>query len=160
MSLVSRSLYLLSLQRNRVCFNERLILSITGGNIPDQHRKMSSISNDILGDCQNEPVRNNILAKISTNLKPIHLEVVNESYMHNVPRGSETHFKVMVVSEAFAGLNRLARHRTVNKLLTDEMDNGPVHALSILAHTCQEWEDKGKPVIVEPSPKCRGGFGK
>ena len=41
--------------------------------------------------------------------------MVNESYMHNVPRGSETHFKVMVVSEAFAGLNRLARHRAVNK---------------------------------------------
>lgn len=26
-------------------------------------------------------------------LSPVHLEVVNESYMHNVPKGSETHFK-------------------------------------------------------------------
>lgn len=31
-------------------------------------------------------------------LSPSHLEVVNESYMHNVPKGSESHFKVLVVS--------------------------------------------------------------
>ena len=79
--------------------------------------------------------------------------------MHNVPKGSETHFKVLVVSDSFDGQNRLARHRAVNKLLTDEMENGPVHALSILAHTHAEWEQKGKPEI-DPSPKCRGGFGK
>ena len=80
--------------------------------------------------------------------------------MHNVPKGSETHFKVLVVSDAFDGLNRLARHRAVNKALSVEMTEGPVHALSILSHTASEWDAKGRPVIVDPSPKCRGGFGK
>lgn len=37
-------------------------------------------------------------------LAPTHLEIINESFMHNVPPGSETHFKVLVVSEAFDGL--------------------------------------------------------
>lgn len=162
MSLLSRSLFYLSSRREVFCHNQNLarITISTRSNISQQQRNMTSIKNDSQGDCQNEPVKSNILSKINTSLKPIHLEVVNESYMHNVPRGSETHFKVMVVSEAFAGLNRLARHRAVNKLLTDEMEHGPIHALSILAHTSQEWEDKGKPVIIDPSPKCRGGFGK
>lgn len=42
-----------------------------------------------------------IIATLKENLQPVHLEVVNESYMHNVPKGSETHFKVLVVSDKF-----------------------------------------------------------
>ena len=37
-------------------------------------------------------------------MQPSHLEVINESHMHNVPRSSETHFKVVVVAEAFEGV--------------------------------------------------------
>lgn len=47
------------------------------------------------------PIEAAITRAITTGLKPIHLEVINESYMHNVPAGSETHFKVLVVSEQF-----------------------------------------------------------
>lgn len=50
------------------------------------------------------PIEKAITEAITTKLDPIHLEVVNESYMHNVPKGSETHFKVLVVSEKFESL--------------------------------------------------------
>lgn len=43
------------------------------------------------------PIAIAITESITENLEPIHLEVINESYMHNVPKGAETHFKVLVV---------------------------------------------------------------
>lgn len=50
------------------------------------------------------PIEKAITEAITSKLDPIHLEVVNESYMHNVPKGAETHFKVLVVSEKFESL--------------------------------------------------------
>ena len=73
--------------------------------------------------------------------------------MHNVPAGSESHFKVVVVSDAFDGLNPVARHRKVFAVLEHEMKNG-VHALSVKAHTTAEW---GKRPDALPSPPCLGG---
>lgn len=49
-------------------------------------------------------VANSIQNKLQTALEATHLEVINESYMHNVPKGAETHFKVVVVSDKFDGL--------------------------------------------------------
>lgn len=43
------------------------------------------------------PIAIAITESIKDSLQPIHLEVINESYMHNVPKGSESHFKVLVV---------------------------------------------------------------
>ena len=86
-------------------------------------------------------------------------QVINESHMHNVPRGSETHFKVLVVSDVFEGKPLIARHRMVNETLKEELETGGVHALSILAKVQKQWED-AKVKEVEPSPSCRGGFGK
>lgn len=94
---------------------------------------------------------NNILVD---SLAPVHLEIHNESHMHNVPANSETHFKVVVVSEAFATKSLVQRHRTVNQLLAEQLA-GPVHALSMHTHTEQEWLDKGG--VVPDSPPCRGG---
>lgn len=45
----------------------------------------------------------------------------------------------------------------VNDMLKDELSNG-VHALSIVAKTPEQWASSDK--NVEPSPNCRGGFGK
>lgn len=42
--------------------------------------------------------------KLQTTLEANHLDIINESYMHNVPKGAETHFKVVVVSNKFDGL--------------------------------------------------------
>ena len=99
-------------------------------------------------------VQNSIEEKLSKACQPAHLEVINESGMHNVPPGSESHFKLIVVSENFAGKMLIARHREINKILEDELANG-VHALSIHALTPEEWEKKNGSVAA--SPKCHGG---
>ena len=88
-----------------------------------------------------------------SHLSPRHLEVVNESHMHSVPRGSETHFKVLVVSEAFEGLGPVDRHRAVNALLSSELKQG-VHALSLHTLTPGQWE---KDAVPFASPQCLGG---
>jgi len=88
-------------------------------------------------------------------LSPLHLDVTDESHMHNVPAGAESHFKVLVVSEGFGAERPLGRHRRVNALLRDELDNG-LHALSIHAWTPAEWFDKGGGAAPE-SPPCQGG---
>ncbi|EDV26115.1 expressed hypothetical protein [Trichoplax adhaerens] len=95
--------------------------------------------------------------KLSERLKPIHLDVINESNMHNVPKGSETHFKVIIVSDLFNGKSLLQRHRMVNELLAEEL-SGSVHALSIQAKTSQQWEDSNH--HITKSPPCLGGSGK
>lgn len=87
-------------------------------------------------------------------LAPVHLDVINESNNHNVPPNSETHFKVVIVSDQFADNSLVQRHRTINKLLADQL-SGPVHALSLHTHTKSEWLDKGG--VVPDSPPCRGG---
>lgn len=43
--------------------------------------------------------------KLNTAFNPIYLQVTNESYMHNVAPGSESHFKVVIVSESFEEQN-------------------------------------------------------
>ncbi|HVY47040.1 MAG TPA: BolA family protein [Minicystis sp.] len=90
--------------------------------------------------------------KLRAALAPVHLVVENESGMHNVPKGSETHFKVLVVSPAFDGLGRVERHRKVNAVLADEFARG-LHALSLRALTEGEAASQGEFV----SPKCLGG---
>ncbi|CAH0725351.1 unnamed protein product, partial [Brenthis ino] len=102
-------------------------------------------------------IANSIKNKLQAALQTKHLEIINESYMHNVPKGAETHFKVVVVSDQFDGLALIKRHRLVNDILKEELQNG-VHALSIVAKTPQQWEASDK--VVESSPNCKGGFGK
>lgn len=93
--------------------------------------------------------------KVQASLSPVHLEVINESYMHRVLPGSETHFKVLVVSEQFEGKRLLARHRMLNQLLSDELNQG-VHALALHTLTPTEWQAKS---TVPASPPCRGQGG-
>lgn len=94
----------------------------------------------------------------------IHCEIVNESFMHKVPKGSETHFKVIVVSEKFAGLSPIQRHRLVYASVQDEFQNagGTVHALSINAKTPAEWQailgdQDALSQAQQRSPPCLGG---
>ena len=79
-----------------------------------------------------------------------HLEVVNESHMHSGPN-TETHFKVILVSDEFDGIQLVQRHRKINELLKYELENG-VHALSLHLFTMNEWEDKNE--YVKDSPPC------
>jgi len=88
------------------------------------------------------------------NLTPLHLELVDESHMHSVPPGAESHFKVTVISDHFLGTSLLARHRRVNALLRGEFDTG-LHALALHAWTPAEWFERGG--HVPDSPPCLGG---
>ena len=95
-----------------------------------------------------------IRSKVQERLSPVHLEVTNESHMHNVPDGSESHFKVTVVTESFNGKKLIARHRLVNEILADELKTG-IHALALHTLTPDEWFEKSGQVPA--SPQCMGG---
>lgn len=95
-----------------------------------------------------------IRAKLSSALDPVHLDVENESRMHSVPPGSESHFRVIVVSGAFEGQGRVDRHRRVNEILRDEFSQG-LHALTLRALTPEEWARQGDGGFG--SPPCLGG---
>ena len=73
-----------------------------------------------------------IEAKLSDYFEPAHLEVINESYMHNVPEGSESHFKVIIVSEKFTGQRLIGRHRQVNQFWQMNSQIISTHSLFIL----------------------------
>ncbi|MEK9677462.1 MAG: BolA/IbaG family iron-sulfur metabolism protein [Rhodospirillaceae bacterium] len=98
--------------------------------------------------------QNIIEQKILDALTPSYLDVINESHMHNVPPGSESHFKVVVVSEAFDGQRLVQRHQQINALLADELAGG-VHALTMQTLTEAEWVKKNG--YVPDSPNCHGG---
>ena len=91
--------------------------------------------------------------KLRDRLEPTVLEVINESSMHNVPVGSETHFKVVVVSAVFTGKSQVDRHRIVYETLVEELSGG-VHALSLTSRTPEEWQAGN---AVRASPPCLGG---
>lgn len=84
---------------------------------------------------------------------PSALEIENESHKHSVKPGSETHFKVVVVSDAFAGKGAVERHRAVHGALEAELRSG-LHALAIKAKTPEEWAREGAPF---QTPDCLGG---
>ena len=81
-------------------------------------------------------VADRIEAKLRAAFAPERLEVVDASERHRGHggwrEGGESHFDVVVVSAAFAGLSRVERQRRVNTALAEELA-GPVHALSIKA---------------------------
>jgi len=86
---------------------------------------------------------------------PAALEVIDESGNHSVPKGAESHFKVVVVSDAFAGKPLVARHRAVNGALDSLLAAKRIHALSIHAYTPDEWTARGQ--SFPASPPCLGG---
>ena len=111
-------------------------------------RRMSQPATSNIG-----PIQQTITQKLTKLFEPTHLEVINESYMHNVPKGSESHFKVIIVSEQFDGKSKINQHRMINEALTEELQTS-VHALSIKTKTPKQWEKNSK---VDPSPPCLGG---
>ena len=99
-------------------------------------------------------VQQNIEEKIQALLTPTYLDVLNESHMHSVPPGSESHFKLVIVSAKFENQSRLQRHQKVNEILAKELKDD-LHALSMETHTTQEWEQRGGKTLE--SPLCHGG---
>ena len=99
-------------------------------------------------------VEADIRSKLHADFDPVHLDVANESHMHNVPPGSESHFKLVIASRRFEGKRLLGRHRLVNQVLAVELA-GPVHALAIHAVTPDEWFLAAG--ASPDSPLCQGG---
>ncbi len=91
--------------------------------------------------------------KLTQAFHPEVLDVVNESHMHSVAPGSESHFKVTLVTDQFKDQMLIKRHRLVNKVLEEELKQ--IHALALHTMTNDEWFEKaGK---VAESPLCQGG---
>ncbi len=74
---------------------------------------------------------------------PLQLDVEDDSASHAGHAGaaSGSHFNVSIVSAAFAGKSRVARHRLVYDALADAMRNG-IHALAIVALTPEEFANR------------------
>jgi BolA family transcriptional regulator, general stress-responsive regulator len=90
---------------------------------------------------------NQIQQKLLASFTGNNVEVINESHLHS--RGDNTHFKVIVVSQDFAGKTPVQRQRLVNKSLQEFWDLG-VHSVSIHAFTHDEPFEK-----VPKSPHCK-----
>ncbi len=87
-------------------------------------------------------------------LDPTHLEVINESFMHNVEPGSESHIRVIAVSEMFKGLNLVKRHQAIYKEINEELA-GPIHAITLHTFSPNEWKERNGETST--SPDCLGG---
>lgn len=83
-------------------------------------------------------------------LQPQYLQVLDESHMHS--RGLQTHFKTVLVSDQFTGLNAVKRHQKVYATLGDLMSE--FHALALHTYTPEEWAKTG---AAPDSPTCAGG---
>lgn len=88
--------------------------------------------------------------KITNAFTPSFIQLENESHMHSGP-AAESHFKMILVAEAFEGLGKVKRHQAVYKVLVEEM---PLfHALALHTYSPLEWSEL--PVVAD-SPLCRG----
>lgn len=99
-------------------------------------------------------VQSQIESKLVNGLEVQHLEVLNESSNHNVPPGSESHFKIVVVAPEFDGKTLINRHRLINSILADELKN-QIHALAMHTYTEEEWNKMTGDAPM--SPPCMGG---
>jgi len=94
-------------------------------------------------------IHNKITDILNKEFNPVSLKIINESFMHNVPKDSESHFKIVIVSNDFMNIQTIKRHKSIYKALGNIMDE--IHALSI--HTFDEDEYKKNPMVID-SPKC------
>lgn len=79
--------------------------------------------------------------KLQAAFAPVHLEIKDESHLHvghaGARPGGESHFRLLIVADAFEGLPRLARQRAVNAVLKEELA-GEIHALAVVARAPSE----------------------
>ena len=94
-------------------------------------------------------IEKKIINSLNENFKLASLKIVNESFMHNVPEGSESHFKIVIVSDNFIKKSLIQRHKEIYKALGEVMND--IHALSIHAFDNKEFELN--PMILD-SPQC------
>jgi stress-induced morphogen len=98
-------------------------------------------------------IKLSIESKLTEKLNPIFLKVENESYLHSVPKGSESHFRIEIVSNWFETKSLLLRHRLINEIISEEISK--IRACSLHTMTEIEWEKKNRK--AENSPNCASG---
>ena len=64
-------------------------------------------------------IKEQIEEKLKSEMSSVYIEVINESPNHNVPDGSESHFKIVVVSDEFENMRPVQRHQLIYKVLTE-----------------------------------------
>ena len=99
------------------------------------------------------PMQRSIYDRLRAAFDPVFLTVENESHTHNVPPGSESHFRVVIATEEFNGKRLIQRHKGINSLLNEEL--GQIHALALHTYTPEEWQSRG--ANAPSSPHCLGG---
>ncbi|MFL1732373.1 BolA family protein [Moraxella oculi] len=103
----------------------------------------------------NAPTADAIINAIER-LHPTHSSLENESHQHaGYFEGKESHFKLVIVSEDFAGKRLVARHQMIYALTQPLMmaNGGTIHALAIHAYTPDEWTIQSQ---APESPNCAG----
>lgn len=86
------------------------------------------------------------------NLNPLHFDLKDESHRHAGRAGTESHFRIRLVSDEFEGVTRPERHRKVHALLKAELAAG-LHAVTLQLLTQSEAAKLG---LTLESPKCAG----
>ena len=99
-------------------------------------------------------VEEQLRQRLESTFAPAWLELENESHQHSVPANSETHFRLVMVSDVFSGQRAVARHQRVYGELADLLA-GPIHALAMHLYDAQEWAARAEPAPA--SPDCLGG---
>ncbi|MCJ1312733.1 hypothetical protein MMC25_006409 [Agyrium rufum] len=105
------------------------------------------------------PMEDAIRTKITEALDPTAIEIYNDSANHAHHRAMagntspETHFRVLVTSEAFRGKTQIQRHRLINGLLKNELNQeGGIHALQLQTKVPEigaEGDKDVKEVLIE-----------
>ena len=94
-------------------------------------------------DTDNATRKDRLVRLLTVRFAPAALAIEDQSARHaghaGARPGGETHYSVLLVSEAFRGLGRVARHRAVNEAVSAEFEGG-LHALSLLLRTPEEQE--------------------
>jgi len=85
--------------------------------------------------------------RLRSQLSPSILEILDESPQHG--SSNPSHFRILIVSNAFEGLSSVKRHQRVYEVLGDIMN--VIHAFSQQTYTVSEWENSG---VRLASPPC------
>lgn len=94
-------------------------------------------------------VQNKIEKLLKDNLNVSNLLIRNDSYKHNVPPNSESHFNVQIVSDDFEDLSQIQRHKIVYKAVGVLL--AEIHAFSITAMTTSEFKENPS---LKDTPDC------
>ena len=89
--------------------------------------------------------REEIEKTLISKFNPILIEVIDDSAKHHGHRGTNhtenTHFNLVIVSDAFKNINLVQRHRAINNCLKEAFSK-TLHALKITAKSPEEWTNQ------------------